>query len=71
VDTVAQDIHRDMDKYFECGACTADCPTGSLHIEHPSVHLMFDPEKSSGGELGVNACPVRAMIVTIDRAEAL
>jgi ferredoxin len=71
VDTVAQDIQRDMDKCFECGACTAVCPTGALHIERPSMHVLFDPEKCSGCELCVNICPVRAMIVSIDRAEAL
>ena len=71
VDTVAQDIQRDMDKCFECGACTAVCPTGALHIERPSMHVLFNPEKCSGCELCVNTCPVRAMIVSIDRAEAL
>ena len=71
VDTVAQDIQRDMEKCFECGACTAVCPTGALHIERPSMHVLFDPEKCSGCELCVNTCPVRAMIVSIDRAEAL
>ena len=71
VATVAQDIQRDADKCFECGACTAVCPTGALHIERPSMRVLFDPERCSGCELCVNTCPVRAMIVTIDRAEAL
>ena len=71
VDSVAQDIQRDMDKCFECGACTAVCPTGALYIERPSMQVLFDPEKCSGCEHCVTTCPVRAMIVSIDRAEAL
>lgn len=71
VDTVSQDIQRDMDKCFECGACTAVCPTGALYIERPSMRVLFDPEKCSACELCVKTCPVRAMIVTIDRDLAI
>jgi ferredoxin len=71
VDTVVQDIQRDAEKCFECGACTAVCPTGALYIERPSMRVLFDPEKCSACELCVKTCPVRAMIVTIDRDLAL
>ncbi|MBW1979824.1 MAG: 4Fe-4S binding protein [Deltaproteobacteria bacterium] len=71
VDAVAQDIQRDLDRCFQCGACTAVCPTGALYLERPSMEVLFDPEKCSACELCVKTCPTRAMIVTIDKAIAL
>ncbi|MBU2499671.1 MAG: 4Fe-4S binding protein, partial [Proteobacteria bacterium] len=31
VESIGQDIKRDEVKCFQCGACTAVCPTGALH----------------------------------------
>ena len=51
VESIAQDIKRDDVKCFQCGACTAVCPTGALYIKRPAMEVIFDSEKCSGCEL--------------------
>jgi ferredoxin len=70
VEPVGQGIRRDDDKCYQCGACTAVCPTGALHIKRPEMQVLFEAERCSACELCVKTCPVRAMIVTFDRAIA-
>jgi ferredoxin len=68
VESIGQDIKRDDDKCFQCGACTAVCPTGSLHIKRPEMEVIFDKEKCSACELCVSACIARAMEVKFDKS---
>jgi ferredoxin len=68
VESIGQDIKRDDDKCFQCGACTAVCPTGALYIERPEMAVIFDREKCSACELCVSACPARAMEVKFNRS---
>lgn len=67
VESIAQDIKRDEVKCFQCGACTAVCPTGALYIKRPEMEVIFDSRKCSGCELCVLACPARAMEVKFNR----
>ena len=67
VDSIGQDIRRDEEQCFQCGACTAVCPTGALHIVRPSMEVLFDKDKCSACELCVAACPARAMLVKFNR----
>jgi ferredoxin len=67
VQSVANDIKRDEEACFQCGACTAVCPTGALHIQRPEMLVLFDSEKCSACELCVSACPARAMQVRFNR----
>ena len=67
VEPVAQGIRRDEEKCYQCGACTAVCPTGALHIKRPEMEVPFESERCSACELCVKTCPARAMIVTFDR----
>jgi len=67
VEYVAQDVRRDENRCFQCGACTAVCPTGALHIQRPEMAVLFDKEKCSACELCVPACPARAMEVRVDK----
>lgn len=67
VESIGQDIKRDDEKCYQCGACTAVCPTGALHIERPEMEVVFDADKCSGCELCVVACPARAMEVRFNR----
>lgn len=67
VEPVAQGIRRDEEKCYQCGTCTAVCPTGALHIKRPEMEVPFESERCSACELCVKACPARAMIVTFDR----
>jgi len=68
VESIAQDIKRDEDKCYQCGACTAVCPTGALAVRRPEMTVIFDKEKCSACELCVVACPSRAMEVKFNRS---
>jgi ferredoxin len=67
VESIGQDIKRDEEACFQCGACTAVCPTGALFIKRPEMEVIFEKEKCSACELCVVACPARAMEVRFDR----
>lgn len=68
VESIGQDVKRDEEKCYQCGACTAVCPTGALHIKRPEMEVLFDTDKCSGCELCVVACPARAMEVRFNRS---
>ena len=68
VESIGQDIRRDDEQCFQCGACTAVCPTGALYIERPGMEVIFDKDKCSACELCVAACPAQAMEVKFNRA---
>ncbi len=57
VESIAQGIRRDEDKCYQCGACTAVCPTGALHIRRPEMAVLFESERCSACELCVKTCP--------------
>ncbi len=67
IEPVAQGIRRDEERCYQCGACTAVCPTGALHIKRPDMLVLFESERCSACELCVKTCPARAMIVTFDK----
>jgi ferredoxin len=67
VENIGQDIKRDEEKCFQCGACTAVCPTGALNIKRPEMEVLFDKERCSACELCVAACMARAMSVRFDK----
>ena len=68
VESIGQDIMRDEEKCFQCGACTAVCPTGALYIQRPEMEVIFDKERCSACELCVVACLARAMEVKFDKS---
>ncbi|MCG2778179.1 MAG: 4Fe-4S binding protein, partial [Desulfobacterales bacterium] len=47
VENIGQDIKRDEVKCFQCGACTAVCPTGALYIKRPEMEVIFDSDRCS------------------------
>ncbi len=69
VESIAQGIRRDEEKCFQCGACTAVCPTKALHIKRPEMEVLFDHERCSACEQCVQACPARAMIASLDKED--
>ncbi len=71
VESIAQGIRRDEEKCYQCGACTAVCPTGALHIKRPEMEVLFDTERCSACELCVKTCQARAMIVLFDQKMTL
>ncbi len=70
VEAVGQGIWRDDEKCYQCGACTAVCPTGALHIKRPEMEVIFESERCSACELCVKTCPARVMVVTFDKSLA-
>ena len=66
VKRVAHEVERNEEICFQCGACTALCPTGALYINRPDMSVAFDPSKCSACELCVVVCPARAMEVRIN-----
>jgi ferredoxin len=68
VESIGQDIRRNEEKCFQCGACTAVCPTGALFIRRPSMEVIFAGDKCSACEMCVAACPAKAMEVRFDRS---
>lgn len=68
VDSIGQDIRRDEKNCFQCGACTAVCPTGALSVKRPEMEVVFDRDKCSACELCVPACPARVMSVRFNKA---
>ena len=68
VESIGQDIKRDEELCFHCGACTAVCPTGALYIKRPEMEVVFDHEKCSACEVCVIACPAHAMTVRFNRS---
>ena len=67
VESVGEDVKRDEEKCFQCGACTAVCPTGALSVQRPEMAVVFAKEKCSACELCVMTCPAHAMEVRFDR----
>ena len=62
VESIGQDIRRDEELCFQCGACTAVCPSNALYIKRPEMDVIFDKDRCSACELCIKACPARAMI---------
>ena len=67
VESIGEDIRRNEQTCIHCGACTAVCPTGALHIKRPEMEVLFDREKCSACEWCVPLCPVHAMEVKFNK----
>ena len=67
VQRVASEVKRNEERCYQCGTCTAVCPTGALHVKRPEMEIVFDPDKCSACELCCPVCPARAMEVAVNR----
>ena len=63
VQNLDQDIVRNEEKCFQCGACTGVCPTAALYLERPSMEVCFDENNCVVCQLCVKVCPAKAMEV--------
>lgn len=63
VQSLDQAIRRSEYRCTMCGACTAICPTGALHVVRPGAEVAFDEEKCVVCQICTVACPVKAMEV--------
>lgn len=60
VDFVHTKIDWDEKNCVHCGACTAVCMSGALHMDSSSK-VSFDEEKCLGCLLCIKACPLKAI----------
>jgi L-aspartate semialdehyde sulfurtransferase ferredoxin len=67
VQRVARDVRRNEERCYQCGTCTAVCPSGALYIKRPEMEVIFDATKCSACELCCPVCPARAMEVKLNR----
>jgi ferredoxin len=65
VEVISKDIRRDDLQCIHCGACTAVCPSGALHLDRDDFEVKLDKEKCIMCTLCVNACPVNVIKVEI------
>jgi Pyruvate/2-oxoacid:ferredoxin oxidoreductase delta subunit len=68
VKSVAREVGRNEELCYQCGACTAVCPSGALAIKRPEMAVAFDATKCSACELCCPVCPARAMEVRLNRS---
>lgn len=60
-----KNIVRNQGDCMDCGACTAVCPSGALHMDPKDWKLIFDEEKCLVCELCIKACPVKAIDINM------
>jgi len=65
VEPLSKRVSRNMDRCVHCGACIAFCSTDALSMDRDTMQVHFDPEKCSGCEICVTACPARAMEINL------
>ena len=65
VQPLTEEVIRNEEKCTSCGACTAICPTGALHLERPSMEVRFDSDNCIVCQLCLKICPLKAMEVKI------
>jgi ferredoxin len=68
VQRVARDVRRNEERCYQCGTCTAVCPSGALFIKRPEMEVCFDAGKCSACELCCPVCPAKAMEVRLNRS---
>ena len=68
VQRVARDVRRNEERCYQCGTCTAVCPSGALYVKRPEMEVCFDAGKCSACELCCPVCPARAMEVRLNRS---
>ncbi len=68
VKKVASDVRRNEERCYQCGTCTAVCPSGALYLKRPEMEVCFDASKCSACELCCPVCPARAMEVRLNRS---
>jgi ferredoxin len=66
VQVLAHEVRRNEDRCYQCGTCTALCPTGALYVKRPEMEVLFEAGKCSACELCCSVCPARAMEVTLN-----
>ncbi len=71
VKSVSQEVRRKDDICFQCGACTAICPTNALYLDQETFEVKFDPELCKGCEFCIAICPVRAMELRFSHEKVL
>ena len=61
IEDVPDKVQMDEEACVHCGACTAVCPTGALHIEGEERKVELDRQKCVACGNCVTACPVQCI----------
>ena len=64
IESASKEIVLDDAECIHCGACTAVCSSGALHMAAPDWKLTFDKEQCIVCEMCVKACPMRIIAVS-------
>lgn len=67
VQRVAHEVRRNEERCYQCGTCTAICPSGALYVVRPEMSVAFDAAKCSACEMCCVVCPARAMEVRLNQ----
>jgi ferredoxin len=63
IQSLSQDVIRNVERCTHCGACITICPTGAFELEPTTRWVNFHNDKCLACELCIKACPPRAMEV--------
>jgi ferredoxin len=63
IQSLSQDVKRNVERCTHCGACVTVCPTGAFRVDPKTRLVIFESEKCIACGLCIPACPPHAMEV--------
>ena len=63
IQSLSQDVIRNVERCTHCGACVTICPTGAFELDPITRQVNFHDDKCVACGLCLKACPPRAMEV--------
>ncbi len=61
IEDLSQDIRKNDNRCFHCGACVGVCPSGALYVDRQDYRVYFDENRCIACEFCVQCCPTHAM----------
>ena len=57
VQRVAHEVRRNEERCYQCGTCTAVCPSGALYIRRPEMEVILTPASAAPASYVVRCAP--------------